>query len=473
MSTITVGRYRLLRDLGQVAAAHVYLARDPNTGRQVAVKVLATAFTAEPSFADNFDRTLKALLALNHPHLVPVLDFGRDEEQFFVVQRYLPGGTLADRLDGRPMLLAEVLVILERLSGALDAAHAAGFVHGDLNPEHIAFDINGRAFITDLGLAPLLQGAGTASQPGLPGLPVPPASAGWERFVTPAYMSPEQAAGEAADSRSDVYALGVIVFEMLTGQQPFVALDADELARQHLEHAVPSLSEAALAQLVLPSEFNQVMARALSKQRDWRYPTAGVLADAMRSMFLMGSASDVAVTPPPSPAVPDVAEPAPKHPPPPPTLVAFEPTGREPAEILRRDPPVAPPASPRLFMLGLGGAGLGLVVLLLSLARWTHFGGWGLPPTSTPTLTAVPTASATATPVPTSTPSPPPTATHTASPSPTLTVTRTPSPTRTPTRTVTPSATRTRLPTRPPFTATPTETEAGAAPLPLPATPTP
>src|SRR5688500_2786413 len=121
MSSQSIGRYRLLRDLGQGAAAHVYLARDPTSGRQVAVKILAATYTGDPGFAEQFERTLKTLAALDHPYLVPLLDFGQEEGQFFVVQRYLPGGTLADRLDGRPMLLAEVLVIFERLSAALDA----------------------------------------------------------------------------------------------------------------------------------------------------------------------------------------------------------------------------------------------------------------------------------------------------------------------------------------------------------------
>ncbi len=495
MSNQAIGRYRLLRDLGQGAAAHVYLARDPASGRQVAVKLLAAAYTAAPGFAAEFDRALKAVAALDHPYLVPLLDFGQEDDQFFVVQRYMPGGTLADRLDGRPMLLSEVLVILERLASALDAAHTAGLYHGDLNPAHVLFDINGRAFITDLGLAPLLQDAGTATQPGLPGLPGATTAAGWDRFVTPAYMSPEQAAGEGADSRSDVYALGIILFEMLTGRQPYVALTADAVVRQHIEGPIPSLNSAALSLLVLPEEFNQVMARALSKQRDLRYPTAGVLADAMRTMFLTAppvaepavSAPPEAVpqplvTPaitgepplPPPPAPPEApALAAAPPPPPPPTLVAFEPSGREPAEILRSEPPLPPPA-PSRSLLGLGGIGLIIIIGLVALARWTNLGGWGLTPTPTATATPTLTATFTATPVPTATASPSPSPTATLTHTPTATATRTASPTRTRTRTPTATETNTRAPTQPAFTATPapTSTIPGAA-LPLPDTPAP
>jgi serine/threonine protein kinase len=478
MSTSAIGRYRLLRDLGQGTTAHVYLARDPSSGRQVAVKLLTQAYTAAPGFPAAFESALQALVGLDHPYLVPTLDFGSEDEQFYVVQRYMPGGTLADRLDGRPMLLSEVLVILERLAAALDAAHTAGVFHGDFNPAHVLFDINGRAFITDLGLAPLLQGAGTATQPGLPGLPGALPSAGWERFVTPAYMSPEQAAGESIDGRCDVYALGVIIFEMLTGRQPYVAVTPEGVTRQQMESAVPSLSDTALAQLVLPPEFNQVIARALAKDRDQRYPTAGVLVEAMRAMFLEApepAAPSPLVVPDLAPsALTDLAEPGePVSPPPPPpsTLAAFEPTGREPAEILRAEPPEPPPAPPRTLWLGLGGIGLFIVIALLALARWANVGGWGLPPTPTATATFTATATHTATAVPSDTPTITPSATPTVTPSPTPTRTR--RPTRTPSRTPTATVTRTSAPTQPPFTATPTNTVAAAAPLPLPATATP
>ncbi len=289
-------------------------------------------------------------------------------------------------------------------------------------------------------------------------------------------MSPEQAAGEAVDARGDVYALGVILFEMLTGRQPFVAGTAADLVRQQREAPVPQLSAAALTQLVLPEEFNQVMARALSKDPGRRYPTAGVLADAMRSMFLEAPTAPASI--PTVPALPEDEAPDPAAatiPPPPPTLVAFEPTGREPATILRAGPTYSPPAPPRLSMLtvGLGGGGLALVILLLALARWMNLGGWGLPPTPTSTATATATATFTPTPVPTSTPTSTPSATLTPSPTPTATASDTPTRRPTATRTLSPTATNTRPPTQPPFTPTATSTIAGAAPLPLPATATP
>jgi serine/threonine protein kinase len=286
MAPQTIGRYRILRELGRGATATVYLARDPGSGRQVAVKILSTAFTAAPDFADRFEQTLKALAGLEHPYLITAHDYGRDDDQYFIVVRYLPGGTLADRMDGRPMLLAEVVPLLQRLAEALDAAHTAHLLHGDIHPADVLFDLHERAFLADLGLAQLLDPVAGPSPTG-----------------TAAYMSPEQISGTPIDGRADVYALGIMLFEMLTGRQPYSGPTPQDLLRQHLEQPVPQLSAAALAHLVLPLEFNLVVARALAKNRDHRYPTAGVLAEAVRATFLMPSADSTAEpeAPPASP----------------------------------------------------------------------------------------------------------------------------------------------------------------------------
>src|SRR5258708_2274298 len=281
-----MGRARSARERGRGATATVYLARDPGSGRQVAVKILAPAFTGAPDFAERFELTLKALSALEHPYLLTPHDYGHDGEQYFVVMRYLPGGTLADRMDGRPMLLAEVVPLLQRLAEALDAAHTAHLVHGDLHPADVLFDLHERAVLADLGLAQLLDPVAGPSPTG-----------------TAAYMSPEQIAGQAIDGRADVYALGIVLFEMLTGRQPYSGTTPHELLQQHLTQPVPQLSAAALSHLALPLEFNQVIARALAKNRDYRYPTAGGLAEAVRTTFLMAPADSAAEAPPPAPPV--------------------------------------------------------------------------------------------------------------------------------------------------------------------------
>jgi serine/threonine-protein kinase len=464
-----IGRYRILRELGRGATAMVYLARDPGSGRQVAVKVLAAEFTAAPDFDQRFQREVKALAAFDHPYLVAVQDYGRDGEQYFVVSRYLPGGTLADRMDGRPMLLAEVVPILQRVAEALDAAHSVHLVHGDVNPADVLFDLHERAFLADVGLARLLDPSTGPSPTG-----------------TPAYTSPEQVDGQPIDGRADVYALGVMLFEMLTGRQPFAAETPEQLLHQHVEQPPPHLSAEALSQLVLPLEFNLVIARALVKIRDYRYPTAGVLAEAVRTMFLMAPADSSAAAPsagepvaanapPPPPIEPHVAAPA--EPPEPDlasvlrhrpealampavaTTVAADSAPLPPLAELVREPETLPVSQVSPVLIGL--AGLGLIIVLLAVWRWPDIKGFLMPTTATATASATVPAAV----QPSDTPSPMPSATASASPSltPTVSPTLTPTPSPTDTATITPSpsdtptatATATRRPIVPTFTATP------------------
>ena len=352
MAVQKIGRYRVLRELGRGSAAIVYQGRDPDSGKQVALKVFYTNVIRAAGFAERFHALLPTVAALEHPYLVPLLDWQQeggeapgDDVAYYLVQRYMPGGSLAERMDGRPMLLAEVVPILQRLAEALDAAHTAGLLHGAVNPGHVLFDLNNRAFLADLGLALLLHDLPTGGAVPLPGMP-----AGRPAGL-PAYWSPEQITGLPLDGRADVYALGVMVFEMLTGRQPYVAEATGGLLLQHLEAPVPQLSEAQLAQLVLPAEFNHVLARALAKNRDARYPTAGILAEAMRAVFLMAPgdlaalderaaqlAAPVTLTPPPAATPP--AAPAPEQ-----TPTVIEPEAAAP-EAVTPVPPEAPPAAP-------------------------------------------------------------------------------------------------------------------------------
>ncbi len=512
MAPQNIGRYRILRELGRGATATVYLARDPGSGRQVAVKILSPAFTAAPDFASRFEQTLKALTGLEHPYLLTPQDYGYDQEQYFIVARYLPGGTLADRMDGRPMLLAEVVPLLQRLAEALDAAHTAHMLHGDLHPAEVLFDLHERACLADLGLAQLLDPVAGPSPTG-----------------TAAYMSPEQIAGQAIDGRADVYALGVMLFEMLTGRQPFSGATPQELLRQHLEQPVPQLSAAALAQLVLPLEFNLLIARALAKNRDYRYPTAGVLAEAVRTTFLMPPADSSAEaappperpeprplaplpppasapTPPPAapplvaapathdatlvsapsaPGATTAAAPAPPVPPaaetasaalPPPSAASApaEPAlaaAAVPQELVRESTPAAPPLrrgpSPGTLLLGL--AGVGLVLFFLVFLRSPNLRTLLIAPTATTTATATSTPTLQPTSSPSATPPGTVTPTETASPTATPSLTASPTTTATasvtlpPTDTAEPTRTPTRRPTLPPFTATlaPTDTPVG------------
>ena len=442
-----IGRYRILREIGRETLAAVYLARDPESGQQVAVKVLVENFTAAPDFEPRFLAEMQAVKALEHPYLAPVLDYGREGEQYFIVTRYLPGGSLAGRLEGQPLLLAEVVPIAQRLAEALDAAHTAGLVHGNINPGNVLYDLHERSFLADLGLNHLLA-----------------PSAGPELSGSPNYMSPEQVEGVPFDGRADVYALGVLLFQMLTGELPFAAESAFQLLRQHVEQPVPQLSEAALARLVLPPEFNQVLARALAKNPDARYPTAGVLAEAVRSRFVMqagapaasalpGTAVAAAALRPPGAAnVPPAAGGLPTEAPP--AAAAALPAAALPpamppvvGELVREGEPPAARGLALPVILALGGGAL--VLLLLVLLSRSFIVGLFNSSTETPTPAATSTASQ------------PPIRTSTAPAvtlSPAIAVTASLTATVTKTTRATASQTTTRLPT-----ATPRPTQSATA----------
>jgi serine/threonine-protein kinase len=435
------GRYRILRELGRGTLATVYLARDPSSGQQVAVKVLAENITSAPDFDERFQAELQKLKALDHPGLVKLVDYGREGSQYFIVGRYLPGGSLADRLEGRPLLLAEVVPILKRLADALDAAHTAGIVHGNLSPANVLFDLQQRSYLADLGLSHLIAPA-----------------AGPELSGAPEYMSPEQAQGGAIDGRSDVYSLGAILYEMLTGRQPFSAESAFQLLRQHVEQPVPQLSDEALARLVLPADFNQVLARAMAKNPDERYPTAGVLAEAVRSRFVMApTESDAAEAAAPRAILAGVpaGSPPPAQPPPPAgSAAAFAAPegGAIPVvgELVREPEPAGVRAMAVPLMLGIGV--IVLVLLLWAILRLPGISGLLRGQTATPTATLFEVATLTPAPSRTSAPTATKAATAAARPSATTRASVVPSattrPSATPSRTTAPTATQTATSTR-------------------------
>lgn len=250
--------------------AVVFLARDPAFERQVAIKVLPPQFTHDPQFRGRFEREAKVIAGLEHPYIVPVYDYGEEGQQPYIVMRFMPGGTLADRIAGHPMPLDQIALIVQRLAEAVDAVHRHGIVHCDLKPSNVLFDVEGRAFLSDFGIAKLLEGT-----PNLANSPL---------IGTPAYMSPEQCVGGTPlDGRSDIYSLGLILYEMFAGRHPYGDEDMStgEMMRKQISEPPPPLE---VDRLGLPGEVNSILAWALAKQPEARYATAGMMARALTTL---------------------------------------------------------------------------------------------------------------------------------------------------------------------------------------------
>ncbi len=262
------GRYEIKAELGRGGMATVYHAYDPTVGRDVAVKVLPGQFLHDPAFRGRFEREAKIIASLEHSAIVPVYDFGEQDGQPFLVMRYMTGGSLSDRIKEGPLSVAEAARIFRRLAPALDQAHVRGIVHRDLKPGNILFDQYDDAYIADFGIAKLSE----ASM----------AFTGSAIIGTPAYMSPEQARGDAAiDGRSDIYALGAILFEMLTGRTPYEASTPMGLAMKHIIEPVPRILE---VNPDLPPGCEAIVMRAMAKEPEHRFQLTEELADALEKV---------------------------------------------------------------------------------------------------------------------------------------------------------------------------------------------
>ncbi len=263
-----VGRYEIKGELGRGGMATVYRGYDPMFEREVAVKIMPREFLKDSSFRARFDREAKTIALLEHPAILPVYDFGEENGQPYFIMRLVSGGTLAERLAHGALSLDEIVRIMNRLAPALDLAHSRGIVHRDLKPANILFDTDGNPYISDFGIAKMLQQASSITGSGLIG--------------TPSYMSPEQARGETdIDSRSDIYALGVILYEMLSGQQPFQADTPIAVVMKHIAEPVPHIME---MNPDLPLSCQQILNVAMAKERDERFANATQIAQSLEAI---------------------------------------------------------------------------------------------------------------------------------------------------------------------------------------------
>jgi serine/threonine protein kinase len=213
------GRYRLQESVGRGGMADVYLAFDSKRQAQVAVKILREDLAEDPDFVRRFRREAEALAQLDHPNIVRFYAFEQDGPVAFIVMDYIEGTTLRRQLHDRrgPLEVTAVTPILRDLCSALHYAHLNGFVHRDLKPSNVMLKRDGKALLTDFGISRAVEGVTMTTA----------------ALGTPAYMSPEQIEGDAVDARSDIYSLGVLLFEMATGRRRGVRLSHRDVARAH------------------------------------------------------------------------------------------------------------------------------------------------------------------------------------------------------------------------------------------------
>ena len=257
----TLGRYELRRRLAHGGMSEVYLAYDRRVRRQVAIKVL---YGRDESFVRRFEREALAVGALSHNHILPLYDFGEQSPWYYLVMPYVEGGTLRDYLLKRKQLtLEEAASFADQIASALQYAHDSKVVHRDVKPSNILLRADGYAYLVDFGLAKALMGAESLTSDGA-------------MVGTPEYMAPEQSNGES-DYRSDIYSLGVILYQMLTGRVPFMAESPVAISLKHIQSAPIAPSE---LNSEIPPMIEEVILKAMAKDPNARYQQAQELSNA-------------------------------------------------------------------------------------------------------------------------------------------------------------------------------------------------
>ncbi|MGI4837112.1 MAG: protein kinase domain-containing protein [Janthinobacterium lividum] len=257
---INIPGYDIHGEIGEGAMATVYLATQRSLERKVALKVMAAALAADPSFCERFLREGRTLARLSHPHTVTIHDIGNAGPHYYMSMEFLPNGTLKERLSAG-LTTEQGLPIIRHIASALGYAHAQGLVHRDVKPANILFRADGTAVLSDFGIAKSLDDRTQFTQAGF-------------AVGTPSYMSPEQARGQDIDGRADLYALGVVLYEMLTGELPYMGTDALSTALAHLTEPLPELP-------ISQGRYQGILTRLLAKDPAERFPDAAALVAAL------------------------------------------------------------------------------------------------------------------------------------------------------------------------------------------------
>ncbi len=437
----TLGKYRIVEHLGRGGMAEVYKAYQPGLDRYVAIKLMHTFLVEEEGFLGRFQREAKAVARLRHPNIVQVYDFDVEDGVYYMVMEFIDGITLKAKLQeleaqGQRLPLEEAVRIVKAVGEALAYAHKQGMVHRDVKPANIMLTREGHVILTDFGIAKIL---GSSTQFTASGMMI----------GTPAYMAPEQGMGAHGDERSDIYSLGVVLYQLVTGRLPFDADTPLAIVLKHLNDPLP-LPRAVNPEL--SEGIERVILKALAKDPADRYQSVEeMLADLDKAMQgIPLPAVDPAITTASAPAVEPVTAVSGRAA----TVVSREaaeqpPTTAAPPTVVTE----APPRAARLRRwIALGGVAalllIGGILFLLSIQRR----GPGIPAiVSQATATATATPVVTPSPSSTSTPDLPATrlaelvAALSATPTPSPTPTNTPTPSPTPTSTPTPDLTATAI----------------------------
>lgn len=283
-----IGTYEIFEPLGAGGMGSVHRARDLEHDRMVALKVLPLHLAANPSVRRRFLREAQMATRLRHPHILPVYEFGEAKGTPYIAMKLMDGGTLAAHIKAGPLPLPLAARVLAEVASALDYAHSQGIIHRDLKPENILFDRDGRVYLADFGIAHIKQ----AVEP----------LTGEDGFLgTAAYASPEQCRGEPLTSASDIYSLGVVLYEMVTGVQPYRGASSLAVIHQHISEEAPNpLGH----RTDLPLGLHEIVRKALAKLPTVRYPSATALSAAFNEVLrreLGAAIRTSADTPPPSP----------------------------------------------------------------------------------------------------------------------------------------------------------------------------
>src|SRR5579859_386024 len=259
-------QYEIVAQLGTGGMATVYQAQQLNIKRDVAIKIIKADLSNSPEFVKRFEREAQTVATLSHPHILKLFDYGEEGNLVYLVTEIMVGGSLDKRLRQGPLTLELIMRMTDQIASAMDYAHQHGLVHRDMKPQNVLLDNNQNAYLTDFGIAKLMHEATALTQSGTV-------------MGTPSYMAPEQWRGEAVDSRADIYAFGVMLYEMLGGRLPFTGDTPMSMMYMHLHDKPTPITS--LRREISPG-VDEVLDKAMAKDRDSRFQSAGSLAAALK-----------------------------------------------------------------------------------------------------------------------------------------------------------------------------------------------